>query len=366
MPTRPNSNDELERFKSEINLVNYAISYGYRPVKGEISRNSAALKNPNSGHKIIITRESDGHYVYFSANGGSDQGSIVDFVQRQHGYSLGEVRKHLRSYSPGIADDRPQRAIMLHPVNKDRGDVVRRLATMPGVTHEGGHAYLQRRGLGDVLTHERFINRIRTGEKGEAVFPHYDQEGVCGYGLKNTGFTGFSAGGEKGVWTSNIKKEDTKLFIGESAIDCLSHFAIHKDEATRYLSTEGGWNPDKTPGLIKEAVAKHPGKTVILGFDNDEAGRKYEQATRGLLKDSGKEVITQWPTKGKDWNDQLTGRDSRKEKVAAKEPEQPKPAPDQERSGQASTTAKDYLKKLQIRRPQQPPQDKKKGRDWGR
>ena len=362
MSSLPNRQDELERFKSEINLVDYAISYGYRPVKGEISRNSAALKNPATGHKMIITREADGHYVYFSANGGSDKGSIIDFVQRQHGYNMGEVRKHLRGYSPDIATAaRSQHAILLHPVSKDKGEVVRRLATMPGVSHENGHAYLQRRGLGvDILTHERFINRIRTGEMGEAVFPHYDKEGICGYEQKNQGFTGFSPGGSKGVWVSNTTKADSKLFIGESAIDCLSHFAIHKDTTTRYISTGGSWN-DKTPELIKEAAAKHPGKTVILGFDNDDGGKAFEKATRELLKDSGKDIITQYPTQGKDWNDQLTGRDSRKEKTEAKQQEQPETA-------KTTNQAKDYLKDLQSQRPQrsQQTQQNTKGRNWGR
>lgn len=347
MPTRPNNNDELEEFKQR-DLVAYARSYGYKPVKGEVSRNSAALKNQATGHKIIVTRESDGHYVYFSANGGSDKGSIIDFVQRQHGYNMGEVRKHLRDYSPGIANDRPQHAIMLHPVSRDRGEVVRRLATMPGVNYENGHAYLKRRGLGvDVLTHERFINRIRTGEKGEAVFPHYDKEGICGYEQKNQGFTGFSPGGTKGVWTSNISKDDSKLFIGESSIDCMSHFAIHKDTSTRYISTGGAWN-DKTPELIKEAAAKHPGKTVILGFDNDDGGKAFEKATRELLKDSSKEIITQWPERGKDWNDQLLGKDSRKEKTEAKEQEQRAAAPAPE--AQPNNAAKAYLKELQTKR----------------
>jgi hypothetical protein len=357
MSPLPNRQDELEEFK-QIDLVTYARSYGYKPVRGETSRNSAALKNESTGHKIVVTRESDGHFVYFSANGGSDSGTIIDFVQKQHGYNMGEVRKHLRGFSPDIATtERSQKAILLQPTTKSRGDVVKRLTMMPGVSYENGHAYLQRRGLGvDVLTHERFINRIRTGERGEAVFPHYDKEGICGFEQKNQGFTGFSPGGTKGIWISNSSKADTTLFIGESSIDCMSHFAIHKDTSTRYISTGGSWN-DKTPELIKEAVAKHPGNTVILGFDNDDGGKAFEKATRELLKECGKEIVTQWPSKGKDWNDQLLGKDSSKQKTEAKAQEHPNQA------------AKDYLKTLQPRRPVPRPQqeqDKNTGRDRGR
>ena len=135
----------------------------------------------------------------------------------------------------------------------------------------------------------------------------------------------------------------------------------NKDTSTRYISTGGSWN-DKTPELIKEAAAKHPGKTVILGFDNDDGGKAFEKATRELLKDSGKDIITQYPTQGKDWNDQLTGRDSRKEKAATKQQEQPETA-------KTTDPAKDYLKELQSQRPQRPQpqqQDKNKGRNFSR
>jgi Toprim-like/Protein of unknown function (DUF3991) len=370
MSPLPNRQDELEEFKHR-DLVACVRSYGYKPVTGEVSRNSVSLKNESSGHKIVVTRKEDGHFVYFSANGGSDSGTIIDFCAARENFytdrgdvNVGKVRVLLRGYSPDIATtERSRNAILLRPIStKERGNVVQRLATMPGVTCEGGHAYLKRRGLGaDILTHERFINRIRTGEMGEAVFPHYDKEGICGYEQKNQGFTGFSPGGTKGVWVSNTSRNDSKLFIGESSIDCLSHFAIHKDEKTRYISTGGSWN-DKTPELIKEAVAKHPGNTVILGFDNDDGGKAFEKTTRELLKESGKEIITQWPTQGKDWNDQLSGKDSRKEKTEAKAQEQPEVT-------KTTDPAKDYLKELQAQRPQRPqeqPQQNPKGRNFGR
>jgi hypothetical protein len=50
--------------------------------------------------KIIIKRDADGHWVYFSVRSpdGSDPGAIIDFVKPRLGPSLGATRKELRSY----------------------------------------------------------------------------------------------------------------------------------------------------------------------------------------------------------------------------------------------------------------------------
>jgi hypothetical protein len=45
-----------------------------------------------------------------------------------------------------------------------------------------------------------FAGHIRIDVRGNAVFPHIDRDGVCGYEIKNRNFTGFAPGGEKGLW----------------------------------------------------------------------------------------------------------------------------------------------------------------------
>ncbi len=88
---------ELERFKTEINLVSYAQSQGYEYLKRESPRNSAVLRH-NSGDKIVVTTDIDGHGVYFSLRDDADKGTIIDFVQNRRNLSLTEVRKELRDW----------------------------------------------------------------------------------------------------------------------------------------------------------------------------------------------------------------------------------------------------------------------------
>ena len=54
-----------------------------------------------------------------------------------------------------------------------------------------------------LIADERFAGRIRIDNKGNAVFPHFDAEGLSGYELKNVEFTGFASGGAKALWLSN-------------------------------------------------------------------------------------------------------------------------------------------------------------------
>ncbi len=90
--------------------------------------------------------------------------------------------------------------------------------------------------------------------RGNAVFPHFDAEGLCGYEITNKGFTGFAAGASKGLWFSQAKPEDNRLVFCESAIDALSHAALYPAQDTRYASIGDQVNPQQ-PELIRAAVA---------------------------------------------------------------------------------------------------------------
>jgi hypothetical protein len=53
---------ELEKFKTEINLSEYAASRGYALIPRESSRASVAMRHAD-GDKIIIARGEDGHWI---------------------------------------------------------------------------------------------------------------------------------------------------------------------------------------------------------------------------------------------------------------------------------------------------------------
>ena len=159
-----------------------------------------------------------------------------------------------------------------------------------------------------VLDSNRFDGRILSDDFSNAIFPHWNAEGLSGYEIKNENFTGFAPGGQKGLWGSRTRVTDKTLVIAETAIDALSYAALFGFERCRFVSTAGQLNPEQ-PELLKRAAAKMIGQSaeVVLAFDNDEAGH----ALANTLMPDLNEILpcrTHLPTAiDADWNDTLRG-----------------------------------------------------------
>jgi len=301
--------DELERFKTDINLSEFSASLGYALDRRESSRNSAVMRHQN-GDKIIIARnEGTGAWIYFSVRDDRDNGTIIDFLQNRTGVNLGKVRKRLREW---IGTSRPdiQPSLFVHdllPVSRDRSIV---LKAWEKASPCQALPYLTDRGLGpEVLKLVRFTCCLRVDQRNNALFPHYDNEGLCGYEIKNKGFTGFAPGGTKGLWASQTREDDNKLVLVESAIDAFSYQILHGGDQTRYVSTGGELNPQQ-PALMREAIEMMPaGAVILIAFDHDEGGEKIAEELKAVipLERTARRALPDVGT-GKDWNEMLKYR----------------------------------------------------------
>ena len=295
--------DELERFKSHINLTEYMAAQGYKLDKAESSRHSAVMRGPGDD-KLIVAKGQDGHWVYFSVRDEADNGSIIDFVQRRQALNLGQVRQALRPWI-GEAAERPSPAIehyarIVLPSSPDRQRVACALAKAPPAER---HPYLEGRGIeAETLADPRFAGMIRLDARGNAVFPHYDREGLSGYELKNEGFTGFSGGGSKALWHSTNLGQERRLVITESAIDALSHAQLYPDPDTAYISLGGSPSPEQME-LARSAIfkAQNRGSKVMVGTDNDPGGEKIAK----WLSNGYSGIERELSAYGKDWNEQI-------------------------------------------------------------
>jgi hypothetical protein len=203
----------IDDFKRDINLVEFAASYGYTLDKRETSRNSAVMRHAG-GDKIIVARASHGHWVYFSVRDDGDNGTIIDFIQhRKPGATLGHVRRELAAWSGAVnmpRFDLPD----LKPVSKDRAGVLRGWGRMSDVA---SHAYLEARGLSPaLLSSDRFAGTVRMDARRNAVFPHRDEDGVCGSEIKYRGFTGFATGGVKALWLWSRRPNSARAILAQS------------------------------------------------------------------------------------------------------------------------------------------------------
>jgi hypothetical protein len=299
---------ELEEFKSGIDLRAYATGQGYTLDRRESWRGSAVMRK--GGDKIVIKRDADGHYVYFSVRDDRDHGTIIDFIQVRKGFSLGEVRKELRWWL-GRAESPVPAFLPLEKTAKNRLQVETAYSRMQEARR---HPYLERerRIPADLLASSRFAGRIRIDARRNAVFPHFDEEGLCGYELKNRNFTGFAAGGEKGLWISHAEENDSRLVFAESAIDALSYAALHPDRHARYASIGGQVNP-KQPTLIKDEILRMPtGSQIVSAMDNDKAGHLLSGMIVSAVAAAGRgdlSFIEDIPSiEGADWNNMLKDR----------------------------------------------------------
>ena len=254
-----NLNSEFDAFKRRIDLRQFAVSLGYQMDRRESWRGSTVLRR--GADKIVVKRNGNGHYVFFSVRDDDDHGTLIDFLQRRQNLSLGAVRQILRPWigRPAASPQFPR----LEPTSPNRMRV------------EGAY--------------RRMANAQR--------FPYLEHErGVPAAVLLAPRFAG-------------------RLILAESAIDALSYAALFADaeDQTRYASL-GGKPSSRQASLLQATIAKLPaGAEIVAAFDADDAGRKLVEMLREIVAGSGlrtgrSDLIleTRLPAdEGEDWNQVL-------------------------------------------------------------
>lgn len=308
--------EELERFKVQIDLVEYAGAAGFvRNTKGKSSPNSVLMER--GAEKIVVSRDQTGHWIWFSLGGTGqgrhDQGTVIEFTRREKGGSLGDARKELRRY---LGTERPKLPVKAVSSIEVRAPSPRRVeeraAMLEKLERESRRVlnspYLNSRGIRpETLVHPRFAGTFREGPRGDVRFLHRDENGICGYEWKNRGFTGFAPGGTKAVYHSTITPEDRRLVIAETAIDAISYHQLNPDELARYLSTGGTLSAYQCE-LVGRAMAKMPaGSTIVLITDNDGGGHRIAAQLKAIHQEKAPHLKLDHPLPaiGKDWNDVL-------------------------------------------------------------
>ncbi|QNE42276.1 toprim domain-containing protein (plasmid) [Hymenobacter sp. NBH84] len=300
-PTRENDPTELDRFKRDIDLVDYAERQGYQ-VKKEGKRGDwhQLVKD---GEVLIVTRKDD-HQVYLNTGDDRDKGSVIDFAKTRgnhgHGLNLGQVRQQLREYlNDGPAPSR----IYAAPVDVSRlsalpvGDPdherqqqedrkTRLIAEVLGVNKElTDRTYLHGRGITEsTIDSPAFQGRIFTAQQNEhknTAFPLYNEQGLASVEQKNEHYKSLLPLPKNGIWVSHpTQGKDTpveRVVVSESAIDSLSHYQLKHEKDpknTIYIATSG--TPTEAQvALIQRVIDKQEPKEIVLANDRDAGGRQF-------------------------------------------------------------------------------------------
>lgn len=317
-----------QRLKREVNLTQFAAAHGFVLDHAATTRSSVVMIGAN-GEKIIVAKNQDGQWVYCSMTDPSDSGSIFDFVRNHEGGGFDDAEEKLRTWidvedsGEGTAHDAYVED--LEPVEPSQIKVQAEYAAMREL--QGHHDYLERDRCipPHFLTDPRFAERIRIDSHGNAVFPHFNDDGLCGYEIKNAGFSGFARGGARGLWSSvpgSYGQADRVLVIAETAIDALSYAALHKTPATRYVSTAGPISPGQQGLLIDLMQSLPEDGRIVLAPDYDAAGIAMAKQIEDLLllsrRGNRELTLDHPPTFGHDWNDVLQLSADRSERPASR------------------------------------------------
>lgn len=298
---------ELEQFKTDINIANVAMDMGYEIDKDKSTRKIMVLKS--GGDVIIVSRNSNGHYIYFNPNNQYDKGTIIDFVQNRTNKNLGQVRKLLREYiNKGTS-------IELEPNNLTNNDIKEMMSKVDKFGNKWKEITSKEkmsfgvRGISDNIIQE-CEHIYFDWDKDKFFCPVFNEFGITGILEMNDNMKDkyFQKGSIKGIWVDKkVTKNIKAIVITESVADSLSLKELQKADENEvlHIATLGRMGNDAKETL-KAIFKRLPDVELVIATDNDEAGEIIAGEVVELAKDAGINNISRLTFKGyKDANEYL-------------------------------------------------------------
>ena len=289
----------------QVGIEPFAESLGFKRDRAASSRRVAVLRN-DAGDKLLVTAGRKGCDIYRNERDHADHGDIVDFVMKRLRLGFDEAREELARWSGLSAEKKPSFHPASFPDSDPSGHQKKSLAVWNASTWNPAHPYLLSRGLDrGTLADPRFLDTFRQDRHGNAVFPHHDRGGLCGYERRGPVFKGFGRDVKKGLWVSANLKTAPILVVTESAIDAFSHSRLYADAYfadVAYCALGGSIGTrqrDLLAGLFGKAADRNA--LVIVATDNDPAGEQFFSDLALLAPMS----LDRLRPIGKDWNDDL-------------------------------------------------------------
>lgn len=284
---------DFDKIKSEISLPDFLLELGWKFAPG--SSNSSP-KMTNGEQTIVIKKNAKGHYTYWNVHGVERGKSIFDLMQ-QHIYnetgkfpSLREVGEHLQRYIDNnnvtLATntkynvshsnlDSNQLSMLYHQLKPYSGN------------------FLQERGISQQALNSSVFSDVFTSRI-------YVKNGIK---YNNTCIKLINSEGFQGISQRAFRKEDHKsfkgilgnkygsvavskwdktrpidqIYVGESMIDCISHYEIKHLNDTRnllYISSEGNLTEGQME-QIKKIIIHNNVPNISTIFDNDPSGYRF-------------------------------------------------------------------------------------------
>lgn len=272
-------------FIRETNLMEFAINHGYCHNKSKGNK-WPVLVNENIGDTVIIGEAYNGsHQYYWNPLNDNDRGTIIQFVRNRLGilFANSSLKKQAENINAVLYNYLHLSVPEKNGYQNFRKNVKEVFDTE--LLHPlkiADYLINQRCIKLDTLQDEVFAGSIMQIVQHNFVniaFPYFDiNENIVGAELCNNGFKAHAAGSDKsnGVWHSNILATTKNIVICESGIDALSYHQLKGTAENLYISV-GGHLSQGQINTIVSVVKKIYAKKIIGAFDNDDAGKKFNQ-----------------------------------------------------------------------------------------
>ena len=300
------SRDELERFKTEINLSEFLAGQGYKFDQGKSCQNHAVMGLGDE--KLVITRATNAQYSYTDTHNLKAAESVIDWVQNKRKINLGQVRKELRAWISASRVSKPENYQSI--IKKTGIDVQEIAITWANSGEMADHKYMKGLGIAS-STLSAYSENIQQSKSGTLLFRHgnFDSR-MCGYEYKTEDHFGFSTGGQRGLFV--CRKGDVKtikkVVITETALNALSYAQLDNCQAdTAYVSTAGNPSTSQIEQIIITARDLLNLDKIVLATNNDSDGDKASEKLKAELSKlfSGDIIERRRPTHGNNWNEEL-------------------------------------------------------------
>ena len=307
------------RFYNQENLLlpldMILVENGYSYKKEKCSRNHLTMKNENDD-LIVITRASNGHYLYFNPIDDRDKGNIYSFCKNR-GIKLDDLLDTDKSLE--IKDLKHN--INPSSLNNKAIESLNHYKELKNLSCEELNFFSTKRFIDETVL--KPFSRLKVDKFHNICVPSFVLDELKSLGEKFINQCGFMkylqypikqengalkqlCYGKKGLEAlkaDNVSSKDIQnIIVCESIIDALSLYELdeYKSENTLLCSTNGQVSPNHF--AVLEFLAQNSKATLILGFDNDKKGKDFTLKTKEALK--AHKIIIKTPCL-KDFNDDL-------------------------------------------------------------
>jgi DNA primase len=338
--------EELEKdaIKDKVDIVALFAEFGVELKQKGKSFTGRCPWHDDKTPSLSVDREK-GLYNCF---GCGESGDVVTLVEKMKGLPFKEALKFLQQFDravqvPNTSEPRRQeepellaRGILTHDLTLT---VAADFYHKKLFENKSALAYLEGRGFKDHSLFTRFklgytdggILKVTSNGQREALkvlgllrdtgvehlsgcitFPVTDaNDQVLTFYGRRTNDTEpkhlYLAGPRKGVWNRKASKVYDEIILTECIIDGLSLVALGFENVQACYGTNG-FTVEHLQVLKDDRV-----KTVMIGFDADEAGRKAAGRLQEKLLAEGFTVKVIEPPQGKDWNELLVSGGTKKD-----------------------------------------------------